>query len=161
MKRREVLAVVTGTAAAGAALLPLAAAVTEPLRVSEPPAPWLDVASEREVLAGVPLKAELLAPVRDGFFTTLSEAGAVWLQRRPGSGLLALSAACPHLGCLVGLSAGGFACPCHQSRFGLDGACLGGPAPRGLDPLPVRIENGRVLVQALRFAPAIAARRSL
>ena len=52
---------------------------------------------------------------------------------RDGDRLAAISTTCTHLGCIVGLSDTGFACPCHGSRFDQDGAVTGGPAPR---PLP-------------------------
>ena len=52
---------------------------------------------------------------------------------REGNKLAAISTTCTHLGCIVGLSETGFACPCHGSRFDQDGNVTGGPAPR---PLP-------------------------
>lgn len=47
--------------------------------------------------------------------------------------IAAVSTTCTHLGCIVGLSETGFACPCHGSRFDQDGNVTGGPAPK---PLP-------------------------
>jgi cytochrome b6-f complex iron-sulfur subunit len=52
---------------------------------------------------------------------------------REGDRLAAISTTCTHLGCIVGVSETGFACPCHGSRFDQDGNVTGGPAPR---PLP-------------------------
>ena len=52
---------------------------------------------------------------------------------RDGNKVAAISTTCTHLGCIVGLSDTGFACPCHGSRFDTDGAVTGGPAPK---PLP-------------------------
>ena len=52
---------------------------------------------------------------------------------REGTKLAAVSTTCTHLGCIVGLSDTGFACPCHGSRFDQDGNVTGGPAPK---PLP-------------------------
>lgn len=160
----EKIAVGAGVAATGAAVWPLAAAVIDPLMagggVAE--APWVEVAGEREVRADAPLKASMRVPVRDGFFTTLVEIGAVWLRRGQGGSIAALSGTCPHLGCGIGLDAkGGFVCPCHDSRFTADGAFTSGPSPRPMDALPVRIQDGRVLVQALRFATGTKERRPL
>jgi Rieske Fe-S protein len=52
---------------------------------------------------------------------------------------------CTHLGCRVRRdpATGGFACPCHGSRFDRDGAVLAGPAPRALERLPVRQDGAR------------------
>lgn len=52
---------------------------------------------------------------------------------REGNKLAAVSTTCTHLGCIVGISDTGYACPCHGSRFDQDGNVTGGPAPR---PLP-------------------------
>ncbi|UCF35762.1 MAG: Rieske (2Fe-2S) protein [Acidobacteriota bacterium] len=51
---------------------------------------------------------------------------------REEAGLAAISIKCTHLGCTVGVSETGFACPCHGSRFDQDGNVIGGPAPQAL-----------------------------
>ena len=163
MKRRELLATGAGVAAAGAALWPLAAGIATPLEEPAAPreAPWVDVAGEKELQAA-PLRAVVRVPVRDGYFTILEESGAVWLRRGPDGGIAALSATCPHLGCGISQdNRGGYVCPCHASRFAADGALVRGPSPRGMDPLPVRLADGRILVQALRFASGGKTRRAL
>lgn len=47
-----------------------------------------------------------------------------------------LDARCTHLGCLVGFNDAErvWECPCHGSRFGLDGRVLNGPATQALRP---------------------------
>ena len=96
-------------------------------------------------IAGVPLAAAL---------------GAVWLVRH-GDAVTAFSATCPHLGCSVDAAQEGFACPCHGSAFALDGRVRRGPAPRGLDPLEVKVTDGDrdVLVRFRRFAIGTPERR--
>jgi Rieske Fe-S protein len=86
--------------------------------------------------------------------------GSAWVVRS-GKGAAAFSAICPHLGCSVGYdpSAACFACPCHGSVFGRDGAVRSGPAPRGLDPLPTRISGqGEIACRYVRFKPGLASR---
>jgi cytochrome b6-f complex iron-sulfur subunit len=63
-----------------------------------------------------------------------SEAYHAYVVRRH-DGFRALSSVCTHLGCVTRYQPGEeiIACPCHGSRFSLDGEVLAGPAPR---PLP-------------------------
>jgi Rieske Fe-S protein len=62
--------------------------------------------------------------------------------------LTVLSATCSHLGCLVNYSREKheFICPCHGGRYDLGGRNIAGPPPAPLSRIPVRIENGMVMV---------------
>ena len=86
--------------------------------------------------------------------------GTYVVMLRDDGSLTAFTTTCPHLGCAVDLGPDGneFKCPCHTSAFGLDGEKKGGPAKRGLDPLPVDEKDGRVLVTFKRFKADIADR---
>jgi len=57
-----------------------------------------------------------------------------YVMRVP-EGFRALSSVCTHLGCVTRFQPdkGIIACPCHGSRYNLDGEVIAGPAPR---PLP-------------------------
>jgi glycine/D-amino acid oxidase-like deaminating enzyme/nitrite reductase/ring-hydroxylating ferredoxin subunit len=61
----------------------------------------------------------------------------VAVYRDAGGQLHELSAVCTHLGCVVQWNSGekSWDCPCHGSRFGIDGAVLNGPAPAPLSPV--------------------------
>lgn len=63
-----------------------------------------------------------------------SDEHRVYLMRL-ADGFHALSAVCTHLGCITRFLPAEriIACPCHGSRFNLDGEVIAGPAPR---PLP-------------------------
>ncbi len=59
-------------------------------------------------------------------------------------GYYALSARCPHLGCIVNFDAAldRFKCPCHGSTFDLSGKWLSGPARKDLKRLPLEEKPG-------------------
>ncbi len=58
-----------------------------------------------------------------------------------------LSAVCTHTGCIVDKVADGLIeCPCHGSRYHLDGTVARGPAPRALTPRPVTVVDGTVVL---------------
>jgi Rieske Fe-S protein len=86
--------------------------------------------------------------------------GSVWMRKTEAGEVQALSAVCPHLGCAVDFDqeAGVFKCPCHKSAFGVDGEKVSGPSKRGLDPLPVQVDEGRVKVTFVRYRADIAER---
>ncbi len=64
------------------------------------------------------------------------------VYRDPDGVLHSLSATCTHLGCIVHFNEAETAweCPCHGSRFAVDGSVLNGPANRPLDPRPLPSE---------------------
>jgi len=73
--------------------------------------------------------------------------GAVYLRRVAGGSVQALNVTCPHAGCPVEFKAGAgsFLCPCHDSKFNLDGTLVAGarsPSPRALDSLTAEVRNG-------------------
>ncbi len=66
-------------------------------------------------------------------------------------GVYALSAVCTHLGCITRYLSDEnvIACPCHGSRFDLEGDVIHGPAPRPLQWLEVRTDaSGGLVVDA-------------
>jgi menaquinol-cytochrome c reductase iron-sulfur subunit len=72
-------------------------------------------------------------------------------------GFAIFSPICPHLGCRYDYNPelNGFRCKCHGSTYDKVGAHLGGPATRGLDPLPMREQSGSARVTWIRYAPTI------
>lgn len=78
-----------------------------------------------------------------GKLTSLA-AGPVFIGRDE-NGLFALSAVCTHLGCTVARSDEGLACPCHNSRFTVEGANLSGPASQPLPHLALALNSEGIL----------------
>lgn len=66
--------------------------------------------------------------------------------RRQGDSFSAVSTRCAHRGCQVEPAGEELECPCHGSRYTLDGDLLGGPATRGLQTFPVRVEGSVVRI---------------
>jgi cytochrome b6-f complex iron-sulfur subunit len=60
-------------------------------------------------------------------------------------GLVALYRVCVHLGCLYAWvdSTNRFECPCHGSKYQLDGTYIEGPAPRDLDRFVVKLVDAQ------------------
>lgn len=60
--------------------------------------------------------------------------GRFWIAQ-PQEGLVMLYVVCTHLGCLYKLvgTNNRFECPCHGSKYELNGKYIEGPAPRSLD----------------------------
>jgi Rieske Fe-S protein len=145
--------------AAGSALIglvlakPGAAYVLDPLlRVTGKGGRWVRVA-KLDSLSDQPVAVPVVGAQVDAW--TRQDAvrlGMVWLRKK-GDQVEALNAECPHLGCRVGYQKDKktFGCPCHSSSFSIDGQRLGGPAPRGMDPLQVRVKDGAVEVQFIRY----------
>lgn len=58
----------------------------------------------------------------------------------------AFSAICTHMGCTVAPAGKELDCPCHGSKYdSATGAVIGGPAPRALTAVPVKVVNGAVV----------------
>ena len=77
----------------------------------------------------------------------------VWVIKHSSSKVTVYSPICPHLGCHYDWHPNQreFICPCHGSVYAIDGKVLGGPAPRPLDTLPYKVENGALYVQWEEF----------
>ncbi|MEV6770114.1 Rieske (2Fe-2S) protein [Nocardia sp. NPDC051030] len=78
---------------------------------------------------------------------------------QPSAGTyLAFSSVCTHQGCAVNsLSGGTINCPCHGSRFALDGSVVSGPATRSLVAREVSVQDGQLVAgppPAVPVAPA-------
>jgi cytochrome b6-f complex iron-sulfur subunit len=76
-----------------------------------------------------------------------NETPVVVINRR-GSGFIALSRLCTHLGCLVGYDKFNdkLICPCHAGEFDLEGNVLSGPATKPLLRYPLKITSDQITI---------------
>lgn len=150
-------AIVAGGLALLAPVLAGVATILDPLRRREEEAEMVKVTNLSVVPDdGIPIRVTVSTDRVDGWTTYQNTpVGAAYL-RRTEEGLQALNVVCPHAGCFVNLAPdrSHFQCPCHRSRFALDGTQIYGPAPRGLDELAVDVRNNdEVWVRFQQFRP--------
>ncbi len=90
-------------------------------------------------------------------FLKETETHEAWVIKHSDGDLTVFSPICTHLGCHYDWVASRreFVCPCHNSFFSITGKVLAGPAPRALDPLPYRIENGVLYVKWERYQAGV------
>jgi cytochrome b6-f complex iron-sulfur subunit len=95
-----------------------------------------------EILAATKSNAPKVgeAPLRN-------DAGRFFLLHNE-EGLMAFYWKCTHLGCTVPWSTEEkqFHCPCHGSLFNRQGLVVGGPAPRPLDIMEVKVQGDNIIV---------------
>ena len=118
---------------------------------------WVDVASVSELPAGIPTQLEYVATVHEGYLETKSQK-AVWARQQADGEVTVFSPICTHLGCGYhwDSTAQQFKCPCHGSVFDISGRVVAGPAPRPLDVLPSKVDNGRLLVVFKEFKSGVS-----
>lgn len=113
---------------------------------------WRSVGKVSELPVGEPKSLNYTVMTTDGWMKT-ETVKAVWALRQSEDQVTVYSPICPHLGCGFRWeeSEKKFKCPCHGSVYDLSGKVLAGPAPRPLDELPSKVENGELLVIYKQF----------
>jgi Rieske Fe-S protein len=103
---------------------------------------------------------------------TLTEHGALmdstvqkvlWLRRMANGDVQVFSGTCPHMNCTVAWKPerNGFDCACHLSAFDASGQVVSGPAPRPLDTLEHKLENGVLSVRFQKFKQSVKTKEPL
>ena len=133
----------------------IGAAVTVPLAgfgilpvIRKKEATWSDTGSLLDLQEDVPVERRFLQTVKHGWQEEKVER-AIWIVKRSDGRIVVFSPSCPHLGCGYRWFPQDreFKCPCHASIFDIDGKVLSGPAPRPLDTLETKQENGRLFIK--------------
>ncbi len=86
-------------------------------------------------------------PIKDiKDFPTVIDGVIVW---KSSGGFNVYSSHCTHLGCILKFdkNRGIFECPCHGSRFNLDGKVIHGPARKKLRKLDYTVQDGKIFVK--------------
>lgn len=80
-------------------------------------------------------------------FFEYAGSSAVLVRKQDGS-LVALSAVCTHLGCIVQWQkeSQDFLCPCHAGHYSADGIVTAGPPPKPLPKIPFSVSGGNITV---------------
>ena len=117
----------------GAALAPLAAPLAGcgkagQAPASPPPTPGQPLTAAADIGVGE-------AKIVDGTLLT---------QPSPGV-FKGFIARCTHAGCALAIKDGGIECPCHGSKFELDGAVARGPATQPLVARPVTVRGTEIV----------------
>ena len=159
--RRRFLKAATGVIGGGVGLVlaaPVLRFVIDPAgetTVTSPTEPIDLGAADRFVVGADPQRVDVIAPVVKDAWTSAKNVvlGAAWVRRTGPDKIVAFSAVCPHLGCAIGWDPAKktYLCPCHDSRFAVEGDKLSGPSERGLDELKLAVKDGRLQLVWKRF----------
>jgi nitrite reductase/ring-hydroxylating ferredoxin subunit len=87
-------------------------------------------------------------PVGSGALVNAGTDGLILLTAPSAGEIRAFNPTCPHAGAKVGPPHGNvITCPAHGSQFNATtGALLRGPAPHGLQTVPIRIKGNQVVL---------------
>ena len=107
---------------------------------------YLAPVNEKETGVKVSFAESDVPPGGAKFFQFRGETGVV--IRKRGGELVALSAVCTHLGCIVQWQSDrqDFLCPCHAGRYSAEGKVVSGPPPKPLVRLPFTVANGTITI---------------
>ena len=160
--RRSFLGVLVGAISAlvGTVMaVPLARLAIYPMTHGAGEADWFALGKVTGFSGQEPIRVDVSVRKQDGWRVTTAKQ-MVWVTRNPSNALIALSAVCTHLGCVVPWNAEKkvFICPCHNGVFAKDGARVSGPPPRGLDALPTKIEEGVLYVKYQYYRQLVSGR---
>ncbi|MFI6958646.1 Rieske 2Fe-2S domain-containing protein [Nocardia sp. NPDC050408] len=117
---------------------------------AEPTPPPTEVQAGPEPVPGTALTRTSDVPIGSGVLL----GDTVVTQPSPGN-YQAFSVICTHAGCAVGTISGGtINCPCHGSKFNLDGSVATGPATQPLAARTISVQGEWIVAGAFAPLPA-------
>jgi len=95
----------------------------------------------------IPMEAAKKMPLNSAEYFSYGWMPAI-LVRNPDGAFTAFNATCTHLDCTVTYEPDqkGFLCNCHMGTFDINGTNTGGPPPRPMEQLDIKIEDGRLMI---------------
>ena len=144
---------VGGVLSAALAGVPAARAFLSPAFRRPREEKWIKLGEIDAFDTEVPTKVDFVDTVNDAWVAT-RRLRNVWVYTEDGETFKVYNGRCTHLGCNYSLDSEKqvFRCPCHTGFFNIKtGAVLGGPPPRPLDELKVKVEDGALYAQYQDF----------
>lgn len=150
VSRRDFVTVVVGAVGAVMVLcigIPAVAYLVSPALKVKKTEDWVSCGPLENYPIGIPTLFTFTRTQVNGWEKTAISYG-VYVLRKEGDQVLALSNMCTHLSCRVSWKDAEvvYVCPCHDAHFSIDGEVVSGPPPRPLDPYETKIENGELFV---------------
>lgn len=121
----------------------------KPATDSETPAPEASptAAATTEASPSAAAQAGAIAKTSDVPVGSGLIVGDVVVTQPSAGDFKAFSAICTHKGCTVDAVANGtIDCPCHGSKFHLDGTVANGPAAKPLEPKSISVEGDEIIL---------------
>ncbi len=109
---------------------------------------WIEVELEADADKDAGFERVVLEyDTKDGWLTS-TERTLAYVKRTGKGEVIAISAGCTHLGCIVTWDEDKniFQCPCHDGRYDADGKVVAGPPPGPLNRHKTKIEDETIFV---------------
>ncbi|MFQ6121441.1 MAG: Rieske 2Fe-2S domain-containing protein [Dehalococcoidales bacterium] len=132
---------------------------------------WVELGKIEDFEVGRPTMVQWTTAKIDGWVMETAPR-AVWVVKQDEENFTVFNPRCTHLSCAYSWKLKGephqtaygsampdkdhFFCPCHDGIFDIDGTVLGGPPPRPLDTLSVKVEDGKLFTIYKDFRAGIA-----
>ncbi len=149
---------VGGVVSAMLAGVPAARAFLSPAFRRQREEKWISLGEVDAFDWEIPTKIDFVDSVSDAWIEA-RRLRNVWVYTADGEEFVVYNGRCTHLGCNYSFDEGNtvFRCPCHTGFFDVKtGAVLGGPPPRGLDTLAVKVEEGILYARYQDFRLGVA-----
>ena len=152
-----------GVASALLAGVPALGAFLSPALRPQRQRKWIPLGDAAQFEPEVPTKVDFVDSVSDAWVES-RRLRNVWVYTEDGEQFTVYNGRCTHLGCNYSFDQDKkvFACPCHTGFFELkSGAVLGGPPPRALDTLEVKVEDGILYAEYRDFHLGVAGKTAV